>query len=638
MNRHARKVIPPRRHHKPLPEPEAPKFKIPGSTVVLIVIAIVAGIPFALGKYFEFNSPDPFDSGSYAYSAAHILHGARIGVEEVPSALLGTLLVNIVGVRLFGFSDFGPKVIQMILQAAALILMFITMRRLFGTLSAAVGIIIASVYLSAPLIAKYGNVKEQYMIAFAVIGASCFVLYQLNGKWWLAVLAGAFVSWAPLFKETGTAGIGAIGLFVIIQPILRRRTFRQTGRDILLLLGGAAAAIGPLYVWILGWHVQTGLPYNFVPYTLAKFIPAGAGGAAAPSDYISEGRKLVPFSQQWPIVLRYYGLLVLPVALAIASILARILRLVCPVVSAKRPEPKGYDRFVLLFAVWWALDMAFVWISPHSYEQYYLPLNASAAMLGGYLVAIYYDKARSAASKPQWIAVGAVGLLAMIITSWHIFFGITTSPHTGTKYTDSAGNIARTRGYSQKFEEICQRRRGNLKGPWEAVGEYIRENSEPNDKIYVWGWYPGIYVAAQRFSSSSRSAMMPRPAPAALATMIAELLDEFKNQMPKFIVDSRKRHIPTERPPYELWPIMPRGFMGIQKEQFLPANKTVVGQYDKQWRDLLAKEFDEDEALRYDKLKPLREFVMDNYRIVQMFGTHVLFELKKPTATKTEGP
>ena len=33
--------------------------------------------------------------------------------------------------------------------------------------------------------------------------------------------------------------------------------------------------------------------------------------------------------------------------------------------------------------------MAFVWISPHSYEQYYLPLNASSAVLGSYLVGLY---------------------------------------------------------------------------------------------------------------------------------------------------------------------------------------------------------------------------------------------------------
>jgi hypothetical protein len=136
-----------------------------------------------MGKYFEFNSPDPYDSGCYVYSARHILDGAKIGVDEKPSAQMGTLLINMLGVRLFGFNETGPKLIQTILQAAALLLMFLAMVKLFGVLPAAVGVIIASTYLSAPLIAKFGNVKEQHMIAFMVLGISCLVLYQLGGAW-----------------------------------------------------------------------------------------------------------------------------------------------------------------------------------------------------------------------------------------------------------------------------------------------------------------------------------------------------------------------------------------------------------------------------------------------------------------------
>jgi len=160
---------------------------------VLIIIAILATIPFSLGKYFELSSPGPFDSGAYVYSAAHILQGAKIGVEEKPSAQMGTLLVNILGVRLFGFNDTGPKIIQAIMQAAALLLMFTAMWKLFGSiLPAAVGVIVASAYLSAPVIAKFGNVKEQYMIACMVMGVSCFVLYQLSERWWFAFLTGLF--------------------------------------------------------------------------------------------------------------------------------------------------------------------------------------------------------------------------------------------------------------------------------------------------------------------------------------------------------------------------------------------------------------------------------------------------------------
>ncbi len=628
MNKPARKRKLPKKHIKPQIQKPATldKFQSNKKFVVLVTVAILAAIPFGLGKYFEFNSPGPFDSGAYVYSAKHIIDGAKIGVDEKPSAQLGTLLVNMLGVWLFGFNETGPKLIQAICQAAALVLMFIALRKLFGTLPAAISVIIASSYLSAPLIAKFGNVKEQYMIAFMVMAVSCLVMRQLGGRWWWAVLSGAFVSWAPLFKPTGTSAIGAIGLFIVLQPFLKNRTWKQTGADILLLLAGTIAGIGPLYMWIIIWDVEMALPYSFVWVTLAKFLPAASDPAQTKptGDYITEARKLVTFSQQWPIVLRYYSLLILPIALALGAIIARMVRLIRRVLSAEKENKRDYDRFVLLFAVWWLLDMAFVWISPRSYEQYYLPLNASAAMLGAYVIATYTHLLKKTVNKTAWKVAGLVGLLVMTAMAWHIFFGIETSPHSGTPYGE------KRRGYSQKLREIKRIRRDKLKGPWEVVGEYIRLNSTPEDKIYVWGWYPGIYVQAQRFCPSPFCVMMPRPAPQTFDKMIKDLLTDFEKQRPKFIVDSRKRHVPMERPPYELWPIVPKDFIGMKKAGFLPANKVVIDAYEKAWSDYLRKTFDEEEALRFEMLKPFRDFVMKNYKIVRMFGPHVLFELNIP--------
>ncbi len=609
--------------------------------VVFAIVAVFAAIPFGLGKYLEFNTPGPFDSGIYVYSAKHILDGAEIGVEERPSAQLGTLLVNILGVWMFGFNETGPKLIQMILQAAALVLMFIAMYKLFGTLSAAVGVIVASFYLSCPLIAKFGNVKEQYMIAFMIMGVSCLVIRQLDGKWWWAVLAGAFVSWAPLFKATGTSAIGAMGLFVIAQPILKNRTWKQTGTDILLLLTGVVAAIAPLYIWIIGQNIKLGLPYAFVWITIGKMLPAATiavDKAEAASGYIARSRTLIPFSKQWPTVLRFYGLLILPIALAIGAVAARVMRMFLQWLGTPQDSGKKiYERFVLLFAIWWALDMAFVWISPRSYDQYYLPLNASAAMLGGYLIALYSDYLKTSVNKSRPILIGLVGLVCIVAMSQHIFFGIKKSPYSATNYGE------KRRGYVQALDRVSNRRKTNSKGYWEVAGEYIRMHSEPTDRIYVWGWMPGIYVSAQRFSVASSASCMPRPAPPVMVKMVTGLLTEFEQNMPKFIVDSRKNHVPLERPPYELWPAL-----GGKTPHFI-RSKAEALTYDKVRRDLLAKNFDEDEALRYEAMQPFRQFVMDNYRIVEprrfaatrngqlihrMFGNHVLFQLKSPPAEK----
>ncbi len=619
------------KHHKPQTERpvSSPERKNYSHLIAYIMIAVLAAIPFSLGKYFEFNSPGAFDSGAYVYSAKHILEGAEIGVEEKPSAKLGTLTLNILGVKLFGFSDIGPKIVQLVLQLAALVMMFVAIKKLFGVLSAGVGVIIASAYLSAPFIAKFGNVKEQYMIAFMVIGMSCFVIRQLGGKWWWALLAGGFVSWAPMFKETGTSVIGAIGLFVIAQPILKHRTWRQTGTDILLLLAGVVVAIGPFYIWIIGWNVQAALPYQFF---WQLFIPAKAGSGSLGGSYISGARQLRPFSQQWPIVLRYYWLLILPITLAGGSIIARIVRLILNRTSKEKVTSSPYDRFVLLFAIWWLLDISFIWISPRSYEQYYLPLNASAAMLGGYVIVIYSDKFNSAAYKMKWAVVGFAGLVLMIVLSWHVFFGISKSPHFGDFYRNPTTNVPEKRnGYLQRFREISSRRlaiRRHLGGKysWEAVGEYIRDNSDTSDKIFVWGWYPGIYVAARRLAPTSWpfTSEMHTKTPERFASDIKGLLAELEADKPKYIVDSRKRHFPGNRPPLELWPITQQQIVKQLDPQTLNPDEVYAG-----W---LSNTYDSDEAGRFMAMKPFREFVMKNYDVVQAFDPHILFKLKSSPA------
>jgi len=606
--------------------------------VVLAAVAILAGVPFALGKYFEFNSPDPWDSSSYVYSARHILDGAEIGVEEVPSAHIGTLLVNMLGVALFGYTETGPKFIQMMLQLAALVVMFVTLRKLYGVLAAAVAVIIASSYLSAPVISQSGNVKEQYMIACMVIGISCYVLQQIGGKWWLGILAGAFISWAPLFKPTGVSAIGGIGLFVILQPLLRHRTWKQTGGDVLLLLTGALVAIGPLFIWLWGWNVDLKPPYYFLWGSLVKYLPFGpkADAAEVAADYIVYSRKLVKFSQQRQMVMGFYRALMLPIALALAAVGARIVFLIRPRLLGRDMEDRKLHRFVLLFAGWWILDMALVWVSPRSYKQYYLPLNGSAAMLGVYLIGVYSCKLRAAENKAKWAGIGILGLIVMIGMSWGIFFGLRRHPFTGQKLTTP------DYGYAQKWREVANARKyGSY---WGAAGDYIREHSKSTDTMYVWGWYPGIYVRAKRFSASAKACFIPRTTPGKLAEIVDDLIAQFEQRKPKFIVDSRKRHIPTNRPPYELWPI---GEFDDKTVRFVDADQRAIEDFDGKYERFLRERYGEDEAKRYEVLAPLRKYIMENYEVVERqryravrsalgyptlmhesFGIHVVFVRK----------
>jgi 4-amino-4-deoxy-L-arabinose transferase-like glycosyltransferase len=621
-------------------------------------------VPFCLGKYFELNSPDPFDSGAYVYSAHRVLSGARIGYDEVISAQIGTLLVNMLGVRLFGYSEIGPKLLQAVFQATAFVLMFVVLARLYGRPAAGLAVVVASVYLSAPLLAKYGNVKEQYMIALAIVGMSLLVLHHLANRKWYAILAGAMFIFGPMFKQTGVSAIAAVGLFVLVQPILKHGTWKQTGKTILLLAAGATIGAAPIYTWLVIAKVPTHYwSYSFVFKPIVNLISGGsaslttggsqtqdtAGTQSAPDKPAGDAQpkkrgilsKLLPpyVTDSWAIlgpaerketaarVLRYYLFLILPISLAVCSIVLKAVRLMrSRINTASRKSDSPGERFVLLFGLWWLLDMAFVWISPHSYEQYYLPLNASAAMLGAYCISVYQRNARAATGKNKWVVVAVIAALVMLAMSWQIFFGIVKSPHSGSAYRNPVtGTAERQRGYAQKWSEVHRRRVNNERGAWEHIGQYIRAHSTELDTIYVWGWFPGIYVNAQRISAAPKSCegMMHTLPASVLATEVEEVLTAFNKSAtggPKFIVDSLKRHFPWNRPPFELWPRTDKGF--------LPLDKNLIDQYDSAYAKLLAEKIEPEEAKRFEAMRPFRQYVMNNYTIVGGFDPHVLFMRK----------
>jgi len=657
-------------------------IRIPQYLWVALVVAVLAGIPFILGKYFEFKCPDPYDSGCYVYSAEHVLKGARIGYEEKPSAQAGTLLMNMLGVSLSGFNETGSKVLQGLFQIGAFAFLFITIRRLYGTLAAVLSVTIASVYLSAPLIAKFGNVKEQFMIAFMITGICCFVYYQLSGRWWWAVLSGALLIWGPMFKQTGMSAIGAVGIFVLAHPILHHSGWRKVGMDFLLLVAGTAITMAPIAIWFS----SMGTPAHYWPYSFI-FEPAAAifshdkAQSADPEQqaqkpaadeqkprgfilsvlpgYVSNSWAALGAAQRKEValrVLRYYALLILPIALALGAIVIRavaVLRRRGKGAKPDAPVEQDAGRFVPLFAVWWFLDMAFIWVSPHTYEQYFLPLNASSAVLGGYLGGMYTHRLQTDRDKTRWVVLGLLGLLLMLVLSWHIFFGIERSPYSGIAYTNrQTGLPERTKGYVQKWREV----RMNYRYPWEQIGRYVREQSQPTDKIYVWGWIPGIYVQAQRMSSAPKAfegTMHTLPAKD-LSARVRELLDAFAKEPPKYIIDTQNRHFPWDRPPLQLWPNIDNGYPllvnppssteqivaallrtfdvrpdELTKDRFLRADKPdAIRRYDAAFEKALRRGVEPEEARRYEALQPLRSYLMQNYNIVGRFDLHILFKHK----------
>ncbi len=608
----------------------------------------VIAVPFILGKYCELNTPGVFDCGAYVYSAEHILRGAKIGVDEIPTAKTGTLLVNMLGVKVFGFSDIGPKLIQGAMQAAALLLIFLGLKRHFGRLAAFVSTLVASIYISAPVIAKFGNVKEQFLISCIGISIGAFFLYYKGGSRIWAILSGAAMAMAPAFKETGISITLAMITFLAVSAILRWEKFSQVLKTAGLVLLGVIIVIAPLHIWLAAGDVPMSGPYNFVVGYAVKLLPAWAPKtqtasdvaagekAARPDGYIEGSRSLMGIEKQAPVVLRYYRGLILPIFLALISIIAAKYRYTIELFCKKKKfNIEAPDRLVFLPAVCWIFDMLFVWVSPRSYEEYYIPMTLSGAVTGGYIVWLYARSASrsSGSGRGLWLCGGAVAVIAMVCMSWNVFAGYDSTFHSGQKY----GGGERRNGYAQRLKQAADHKAGKL-APWEVAAEYVKRNSDETDTMYVWGWYPGIYVEAQRLSCFNRAfeSEMHVKSPQRIAALAKDLVSSFEENKPLFLVDSRKRHFPWNRPQLELWPTTPKGF--------LPENEAIVAGYEAQYYKMLEDNIDKDEADRFTAMAPLRKHVRDNYDIVDKsnyrfsergmyhpkLGDHVVFKRKAP--------
>jgi hypothetical protein len=689
----------------------AKSFVQAGFLIEVFAVLILAGIPFALGKFFEFSQPDPFDGGAYAYSAWHVLQGAKLGSEEIISAQPATFLMNYLGVAMFGYSELGPEIIQMMLQLASLGLMFYLLRQCFGKVAALVCTSVASIYLSAPMIAKFGNVKEQFMVAFMVMTACLVLLTFKMKKEWLWAVVGAVAIWPFYFKPTGLSILAATGMSAVLLSLPARRWTLLLNR-LLLLAGGALAGISPLFLFFY-WKTGTPMFFKTFPALLIKMIMAlvilgyailalsrankqfnfisrikrvpfvywAAGAAAiivmhiigsiivriqpgaigedignylyvtpffasahniyygiygfanqllmtlgANDIYVTGSRALMGFSQQAPIVLRYYAVLKLPIIMAVISILALAVRFFFRTIK-KNYDWESQDWMAVFLALWWIFDMGMIWVSPRSYEQYYLPMCASAAMLGGYGIWLFMKYLNPAGSVTGKI-LAPIALLIMLGLVWPIFTGITHSPFSGQAYGQPS------RGYAQSWTATWDKPQKKDLGPWEQLSDYIRTHSGAEDRIYVWGWYPGIYVRAQRFSASPQAfeGNMHIVLPWQLSVTVKQMLNAFAQHPPKFIVDSRKREFPWNVPPLELWPQVPKELQG-EPRGFLSTDPGQIQRFEMSYSAFLTKQVSAEEAGRFDAMKPFRDYVMQNYKVVGSFGQHVLFMRTAPAET-----
>lgn len=373
---------------------------------------------------------------------------------------------------------------------------------------------------------------------------SVVLIFLLVGRWIgpaAALSAAAFQGLLPLGR--GVLGFTANAEHFLVVPALAGLVLllRAEEKASVRLLGGAALLLGTSFVikqpgilfvmagaaWIVGAWARRA-PRDFG--RLARLLIVYGGCAAVPlvllAAWIAAAGVLDHFLfWSFEYAIRYAGTIPLGTAAEILEVQAMRLFRDAPAVwilaalgvaaLAGGLEARRHRGFIAVFAGFSVLSVA----AGGFFREHYFVLMLPAVSL---MAALGVEVLRRGATKRFGSAAGAAmaGLLVAVAV------GSSAYSQRGYLFEMTPDEIVRAAYLANPFLESRE------------VGSWIREHSEPDDRILVLGSEPQIYLYANRRSVSKHVVMYPLMlAPPELGERLQrELIDEIETGRPRYVV------------------------------------------------------------------------------------------------------
>jgi hypothetical protein len=428
------------------------------------------------------------DGGIYAYFGRIILEGKLPYIYAWDSKPPGLFYLNALALWLGRGTRWGIWLMEYIFLLAATVIGYKLMRNLWRSGAAIFGTIIWLLGLNAVL--SGGNYTEEYPLLFNFLALYCFWKSLQNPENKIYdFFTGLTLALSFLFRANN------IGVQITI--ILTWCIVLLVGKDITLLLKKVALMLGAALLLISGvcayfWAkgalypmIEAALLYNFY-YT---------GGHANLWSGIKNGFE-------------YLG----PIAwVALAGYLITLWHFILSY------RLKTVDNIALLLMIGWPVEIVLAALSGRGYGHYYISWLPMIALLCGML---FSELARQILPGIIKFLNARVkyALLILVAVSAVIFRGGLVS------YWDSFSRI------------LFDRRLGIENTP--PIAQYVRNNTDPGDRVLVWGGQMGINLMSHR-DSPTASIIYPLYVDSPFtAKMEARFLSDIENQPPAMIIDA----------------------------------------------------------------------------------------------------
>ena len=410
-------------------------------------LALLLAVLYVLAQANPLASLPSLDSGNYLYVARQLLNGKLLYVDVWNHKTFAGYYLNALGLLLSNGNRWGIWMFEFLFVYGASLLAWRVASQVWGKAAAAVGTLFWLGFLNVTL--QGGNLTEEYALFFNFYAFWQFYRWQkqpgqISLPAWL--IFGALTGVNFFIRPNNIGGSVSVALAVLVLGLLQRDG-RMVLRIGLAAFAGFAVVVGAslaFFAWQgnLQQMLDSSLLYN-VYYTgehyntgvmLRNSVRIFGWGLVLPLAGYATLAWQAIRGQRSPFVV--LGLIALPLEVWLSSLSGR-----------------GYTHYFMTWLPTFGLLVAAAW--------------ASLAP------AIFSQKTQDALARAPWLLI-AIAALA------------------------NAGAVAeKTQLYLLSADRLLVNRAAGVQLV-NPISEYLQHNTEPNEKVFVWGADAGINFLAQR--------------------------------------------------------------------------------------------------------------------------------------------
>lgn len=432
------------------------------------VILIALALALILLRLPSFEMPLDPDSSANAFFARQMLRGETLYDRFHPAHHLpGIYYTFELAFRLFGDHPISPKLLLLPWALACAWLVYGMGRSLFDEETGVLGAFFFTLASSQRWVT--GMTVEMEHFANLPLVANMFILTTLLRKSapaWQYIWVGVLGAICVLYKVTFVAPLIVAGLSILTAAWISRHKSGAIKTMILQLTWMGIGFIVPLAM-VAGYFASLGLWERFL-----LLFQLG-------TRYMGDSQLMGGANLPRPFGFPLFWLSVNNIALLLFGLMGtyRIVRRSMPV----RHTDNVAD---LALALWFIVSLALAGLRGGGFAHYVLPVIPPLALMAAIEISSAYHRWKTTSS-PRNAALGAGVFVALVV----INFGISNYELYNRYISYKAGTIS----HQDFLRNVDQA--GYVS---QAITQYIKPRTTPDDLIYIWSVYVDVYYYADR--------------------------------------------------------------------------------------------------------------------------------------------